>query len=146
MSEFNSLFFIFSGVSPILRMIYQFFIVNKSGGLIYNFERYEKTPINELMVLTSSLYSISTMLNTIACDVTKLDFTQIFRFKGKTITFYKIPSGASFIFVAKEPALKWIPGVLKMYSDFVMKDPFYGTEMPIRNPDFRPEILLEDIF
>lgn len=126
-------------------MILQLFVINKSGGLIYAFERSKGTPINGLMVLTSSLHSISTMFATINDKSQRLDPTHVFHFRRHIITHYKTVSGTSFVFVGREPAHKWIKVVYKMYVDYVAKDPFYIPEMPIKSKSFKPEILLEEI-
>lgn len=126
-------------------MIMQLFVINKSGGMIYAFERSKTIHINGLMVLTSTLHSVSTMFDSINNETLRLDSTQVFYFKKHIITYYRTATGTSFVFVGREPAHKWIKDVYRMYVDYVSKDPFYIAEMPIKSGNFKPELLLEEI-
>lgn len=126
-------------------MILQFFVINKSGGLIYAFERSRTTSVNRLMVLTSTLHSISAILGSIEKEPHRLDATHVFHFGMHIITLHRTVTGTSFMFVGRETAHKWIAPVLRAYVNHVMKDPFYIPEMPINSRNFRPEALLEEI-
>lgn len=126
-------------------MILQFFIINKSGGLIYKYERSSSTPINKLLVLSSTIHSLCTMFDKIySCDK-KIDVKQMLRLDGKVITFYKTATDISFVFVSTEPCYKIIKIIYKMYCDYVSKDPFYENEMPIKNDLFNPEPFFNDL-
>ncbi|KAL0265636.1 UNVERIFIED_CONTAM: hypothetical protein PYX00_011349 [Menopon gallinae] len=126
-------------------MILQLFVINKSGGLIYAFERARRSDVNDLMVLTSTMHSIGTIFSGICSDASMLDSTQVFVFRMHTITLYRAATGTSFMFVGREPACRWVKAVYRMYVDYVMRDPFYVLEMPIKSRGFRPETLLEEI-
>lgn len=126
-------------------MIHQLFVINKSGGLIYAFERARRSSTNDLMILTSTLHSIGAIFASISGDMARLDSTQVFVLKMHTITLYKTATGTSFMFVGREPACRWIKAVHRMYVDYVMRNPFYVLEMPIKSKCFRPETLLEEI-
>lgn len=56
--------------------------------------------------------------------------------KRKTNSFVTIPVAGTKIFVATEPKTPGIDSLLKtiyeLYTDYVLKNPFYEVEMPIR--------------
>ncbi|RVD92590.1 transport particle complex subunit [Tubulinosema ratisbonensis] len=126
-------------------MILQFFIINKSGGLIYKYERSSSTQINKLLVLSSTIHSLCTMFEKIYPCEKKIDSKQMIRLDGRTITFYKTGTEVSFVFVSTESCYKIIKIVYKMYCDFVSKDPFYEIDMPIKNDLFNPEPFFNEL-
>lgn len=124
-------------------MVEQFFIVNKSGGMIFKHEREDKdnADINSHLILTSSLYSI----NLISSKVTnKLMGNQVIYFRKRVITIFKAVTGTMFIFVAEKPVDVLFEKVYGHYCDYVTKNPFYCMEMPINCTKFQPQLLFDD--
>ncbi|KCZ74879.1 hypothetical protein H311_04152, partial [Anncaliia algerae PRA109] len=93
----------------------------------------------------STIYSLCTMYDNLFPSQNSLDIKQAIRLDNKVITFYKSPSGVSFVFVATEPCYNIIKIVYQMYSNFVAKDPFYEVDMPIKNDLFNPEPFFNEL-
>ncbi|KAG5860014.1 Sybindin-like protein [Encephalitozoon hellem] len=121
-------------------VVEQFFIINKSGGMVFKYEREEKTDINSLLILTSSLYSVSVMLSKV---MDKPAPKQVVYFKNRAISIFRTITGLVFVFVADEPADNLFERVYYHYCKYVTRDPFYSPEMPIQCSKFRPHILFE---
>ncbi|KAG8076718.1 hypothetical protein GUJ93_ZPchr0006g45629 [Zizania palustris] len=116
--------------------IYSLFIINKSGGLIYykDYGSAGRTDTNDSLRLASlwhSMHAISQQLSpTPGCagiDLLQADNFDLHCFQSLTGTkfFAVCETGAQNI----EVLLKVI---YELYTDFVLKNPFYEMEMPIR--------------
>eukprot|EP00245_Coleochaete_scutata_P005905 TRINITY_DN19896_c0_g2_i1.p1 TRINITY_DN19896_c0_g2~~TRINITY_DN19896_c0_g2_i1.p1 ORF type:complete len:143 (-),score=29.45 TRINITY_DN19896_c0_g2_i1:77-505(-) len=116
--------------------IYNLFVINKSGGLIYykDFNSVSKLDTNETLRLASvwhSLHAISSQLSPVAgctgIEVLEADTFNLHCFQTLT--------GTKF-FVATETTATGMDALLRtiyeLYADFVLKNPFYEVEMPIR--------------
>eukprot|EP00249_Psilotum_nudum_P002216 c15137_g1_i1 orf=229-654(-) len=116
--------------------IYNLFIINKSGGLIF-YKDYGSTgrlDTNDSLRLASlwhSMHAISQQLSpTIGCtgiELLEADTFDLHCFQSLT--------GTKF-FVVAEPGTQGMEFLLKLiyelYADYVLKNPFYEVEMPIR--------------
>lgn len=116
--------------------IYSLFIINKSGGLIF-YKDYGSTgrmDTNDSLRLASlwhSMHAISQQLSpTVGCmgiELLEADTFDLHCFQSLT--------GTKF-FVVTEPGTQGIEFLLKtiyeLYTDYVLKNPFYEIEMPIR--------------
>lgn len=122
-------------------MIRQFFITNKSGGMIFKYEKDIHTDINSLLVLTSSLYSINVISSK---AVNRSVSRQTVHFRNTVITIFKTITGTAFIFVADSPVTTLFDEVYAHYCSFVTKNPFYSVEMPINCAKFQPHVLFSD--
>lgn len=130
-------------------MIEQFFIVNKSGGMIYKHEWVAQTDINSLLVLTSTLHSLNELSRNVL--LTNAHFQSVAMGRS-SIHMYRTLTGTLFIFVCSaEPqgaeglpssTQKAFESVYRHYCDFVMGSPFYQPGMPINCSKFRPEQFL----
>jgi hypothetical protein len=125
--------------------IYNLFVINKSGGLIF-YKDYGSTgrlDTNDSLRLASlwhSMHAISIQLSpTPGCtgvELLEADTFDLHCFQSLT--------GTKF-FVATEPGTPGISNLLKniyeLYADYVLKNPFYEVEMPIRCELFELNLL-----
>lgn len=115
--------------------LHNFFIVNRAGGLIYSRELTPGSKLagNELLMLAStfhSLHAISKQLAPVASGGMAVVDAPTF-----SLHCLESPTGVKF-FVTARPQTPNVPGFLKktyeMYADYVLKNPFYELDMPIR--------------
>uniref|UniRef100_A0A804R146 Trafficking protein particle complex subunit n=1 Tax=Zea mays TaxID=4577 RepID=A0A804R146_MAIZE len=108
-----------------LAAIYNLFIINKSGGLIYykDYGSAGRMDTNDSLRLASlwhSMHAISQQLSpTTGC--TGIDLLQAHNFDLHCFQSLTAPN--------MEMLLK---AIYELYTDFVLKNPFYEMEMPIR--------------
>lgn len=121
-------------------MIEQFFIINKSGGMIFKHEREGKTEMNSLLILTSSLYSIGLMSSRMADRPVN---NQVVYLRNRVITMFKTVTSTTFVFVADRPVDVLFERVYAHYCEYVTRNPFYSVEMPINCARFRPHLLFD---
>ncbi|CAD25387.1 hypothetical protein [Encephalitozoon cuniculi GB-M1] len=118
----------------------QFFIINKSGGMVFKYEREGETEINSLLILTSSLYSVSVILTkTIDGPVPRL----VVYFRNRVITIFRTTTGTSFVFVADRPVDALFERIYSHYCQYVTRNPFHSPEMPIQCSKFKPHLMFE---
>ena len=112
------------------------YIVNKSGGLIFqrDFGGGAKLDTNDTLRLASiwhSLHAISAQLSPRpGCGGIELLETDTF-----DLHCFQAPTGTKFFVTSAPHALGAAPllrVVYELYADFVLKNPFYEAEMPIR--------------
>lgn len=116
--------------------VYSMYVVNKSGGLIYNrdFVDAARVDLNDSLRLAStwhSLHAIASQLSPLAgCSGIELLEADTFN-----LHCFQTLTGTKFLLVV-EPNASYIPVLLQrvyeLYSDFVMKNPFYETEQVIK--------------
>lgn len=119
-----------------MAQICSLYIINKSGGLIYQKSFSERTTVdlNDRLRIASIWHSvcaiatqISPMMECAGIDLLEADTFDLHCFQTTT--------GTKFCLVV-EPRTQNIPTFLnklyELYSDFVLKNPFYEVEMPIR--------------
>lgn len=116
--------------------MYNFFIINKSGGLIYTLHRDEEP--NKHLILLSSLH-------TIYAFVTEIDFLftveeiqpLVIVLSKNTITLFRSITGYTFVFVdSKAHDHCRFKDVYGCFIDYALKDPFYADEMPLNSKKF----------
>jgi hypothetical protein len=118
-------------------MLLQLFIINRSGGLVYNRNLSPQAPdleINDWLRLGSTFHGLheissqvapvpSSGIQGIQTDLMHLECLQ-------TLT------GVKFVVTARPQGCPNLPALLKVvysvYSDYVLKNPFYEMDMPIR--------------
>ncbi|KAK1370678.1 Trafficking protein particle complex subunit [Heracleum sosnowskyi] len=116
--------------------IYSLYIINKSGGLIYykDYGSAGRMDTNDSLRLASlwhSMHAISQQLSPVSgctgIELLEADTFDLHCFQSLT--------GTKFFAVA-EPGMQNMESLLKyiyeLYTDFVLKNPFYEMEMPIR--------------
>ncbi|CAG8470932.1 5443_t:CDS:2 [Ambispora leptoticha] len=124
-------------------MIFSLYIINKAGGLIYqkNFsEGLKKLTANEYLVLAGTFHSVHAITSKISPvrNVTSsgLEVLEADTFK---LYCYQTLTGTKFLIIAdsNHPNIDLVlRRTYDVYSDFVMKNPFYTPEMPIRSELF----------
>ncbi|KAG7030109.1 Trafficking protein particle complex subunit 4 [Cucurbita argyrosperma subsp. argyrosperma] len=116
--------------------IYSLYIINKSGGLIFykDYGSAGRMDTNDSLRVASlwhSMHAISQQLSPISgCSGTELLEADTF-----DLHCFQSLTGTKF-FVVCEPGTLHMEGLLKyiyeLYTDYVLKNPFYEMEMPIR--------------
>jgi len=117
-------------------MYLQLFIINRSGGLVYNKNLSPSAPnlsINDTLRLGSTfhgLHAIATQIAPVISNGIEKIETDTFKLQC-----YQTLTGVKFIITAT-PGTTDLEGLLlniyELYSDYVLKNPFYEMEMPIR--------------
>jgi hypothetical protein len=116
--------------------IYSLYIINKSGGLIFykDYGSAGRMDTNDSLRLASlwhSMHAISQQLSPVSgCSGIELLEADTF-----DLHCFQTLTGTKF-FVVSEPGTQHMDGLLKhiyeLYTDYVLKNPFYEMEMPIR--------------
>jgi len=126
------------------RVVYALLIINKAGGLVYNRTFHAGlTPLsgNDYLILAGTfhgVHAISRNLSPVtpARSSTGIESMQTSRF---LMTCFQTPTGSKFLLFT-EPAHSNTDVILRkcyeLYADYVMKNPFYSLEMPIRCEKF----------
>ncbi|KAJ3113484.1 hypothetical protein HDU96_003351 [Phlyctochytrium bullatum] len=118
-------------------MLFSLYIINKAGGLIYQKDYTDgvsKLTSNEYLVLAGTVHSIHVITSKISpvpgssgLEVLESDLFKMFCVQTLT--------GTKFLLVT-DPAQQNVDGYMKkiseIYADYVMKNPFYTPEMPVR--------------
>ncbi|KAK9903655.1 hypothetical protein M0R45_001077 [Rubus argutus] len=116
--------------------IYNLYIINKSGGLIFykDYGSAGRTDTNDSLRVASlwhSMYAISQQLSPVS-GCSGIELLQAHTFD---LHCFQSRTGTEF-FIVSEPGTQHMEGLLKhiyeLYTDFVLKNPFYEMEMPIR--------------
>ncbi|MEW5319379.1 MAG: hypothetical protein WDW38_010536 [Sanguina aurantia] len=116
--------------------IFSMYVVNKSGGLIYNkdFTEVARVDLNDTLRLASIWHSLNAIASQLApasgcagIELLEADTFHLHCFQSLT--------GTKLLLLV-EPNSPYIPAVLQriyeLYTDFVLKNPFYETEQVIR--------------
>eukprot|EP00752_Nemacystus_decipiens_P016409 g14666.t1 len=117
-------------------MFLQLFVVNKSGGLIYNQNLSAAAPrltSNDWLRLGSTFHS----LHAIAAQVAPVPSSGIEKLETDTFKLqsFQTLTGVKFVITAEAgtPDLGAVlHEIYELYTDYVLKNPFYELEMPIR--------------
>ena len=124
-------------------MLYSVYVVNKTGGLIYQHDSKElqglnvgpKKTTNDHLRLASTFYTLRDISTQIAPVFSKIGIETLNADTFKLHCF-KSATGTTFFIVAA-PGVSGLPGILKkvytIYADFALKNPFYKMEQPIRH-------------
>ncbi|CAG8447517.1 11004_t:CDS:2 [Ambispora gerdemannii] len=124
-------------------MIYSLYIINKAGGLIYqkNFsEGLKRLTANEYLVLAGTFHSVHAITSKIS-PVRNITSSGLEVLEADTFKLYcyQTLTGTKFLIIADltHPNIDLVlRRTYDVYSDFVMKNPFYTPEMPIRSELF----------
>ncbi|KAJ3160451.1 hypothetical protein HDU86_000785 [Geranomyces michiganensis] len=118
-------------------MLHALLIINKAGGLIYNRDFTDglaKLTSNEYLVMAGTFHGVHAITSRISpvpgssgMELLETDTFKIFCFQTLT--------GVKFLLItdpSQPNADATTRKVYELYADFVMKNPFYNPEMPIR--------------
>mmetsp|Transcript_40473 Transcript_40473/g.49089 ORF Transcript_40473/g.49089 Transcript_40473/m.49089 type:complete len:137 (-) Transcript_40473:607-1017(-) len=125
--------------------IYSLYIVNKSGGLIYqkDFADIARADTNEAMTLASiwhSLHTISAQLSP-HTDSGGIELLEADTFN---LHCYQSPTGTKFFMICAPRTMgmdSTLKNIYNLYADYVLKNPFYEMEMPIRCSQFDAKLI-----
>ena len=124
----------------------QIYIINRNGGLVFNKKLSALAPnksVNDMMVIGSTFHSLFEIVKQIA-PVQSGGMERIETSSFKLNSFQTL-TGVKFVFTAT-PDMKaedldaLCQVVYELYSDYVMKNPFYEMEQPINCSLFTSEI------
>jgi hypothetical protein len=133
-------------------VVFALLIVNKAGGLVYNREFHtglSKLSSNDLLILAGTFHGVHAITRSLIPSSllpaapqnfpqrpTGLEVLESSHFR---LTCFQTLTGTKFLLFT-EPAQPNVDSVIKrvyeLYADFVMKNPFYTVEMPIRCQKF----------
>ncbi|TPX47685.1 hypothetical protein SeMB42_g03238 [Synchytrium endobioticum] len=119
-------------------MILSLYVINKAGGLIYQKDyaqgRLAKLTSNEYLVLAGTFHGVHAIASKIS-PVPKSSGIELLEGDTFKATCFQTLTGTKFLLFAdpNHPNCEMIlRRIYELYSDFVMKNPFYNPEMPIR--------------
>ena len=124
-----------SSPSPQASALHTLFIVNRAGGLIYSkaLSPGDKLSGNEYLMLASTFHSLHAISKQLA--PVPSGGMQVVEAPAFSLHCLESPTGIKF-FVTARPRTPDVPAFLKkvyaFYSDYVLKNPFYEVDMPIR--------------
>jgi len=136
-------------------VVYALIIINKAGGLIYQrdfAEGLNKLSINDYLVLAGTfhgVHAITTRLhplshlpslsNTTTTRPEAPSGIEVLETENFRLQCFQTLTGTKFLLFT-EPQQPNVDGILRrlyeLYSDYVMKNPFYAMEMPVRCEGF----------
>ena len=128
-------------------------IINKAGGLIYNREFHTglaKLSSNDLLILAGTFHGVHAITRSLLPQALRPPRTpgsfpqrpsglEVLESSLFRLTCFQTVTGVKFLLFT-EPAQPNVDVVIRrvyeLYADFVMKNPFYTIEMPIRCAKF----------
>lgn len=137
-----------SSTNKTTRVVLALLIINKAGGLIYNRTFHAGLTAlsgNDYLILAGTFHGVHAISRNLSPrsaprDSTGIESLQTSRF---LMTCHQTPTGTKFLLFT-EPAQSNTDVILKkcyeLYADYVMKNPFYSLEMPIRCEKFERAI------
>jgi hypothetical protein len=134
-------------------IVYSLYIINKSGGVVYHQTFHKDAPklgMNDYLRLGSTfhgLYAITSQLSPAAStnggSSSGLQILQTDTFRLQCL---QTSTGTKFYLIAEPNAQNLetiLQNIYELYSDYVLKNPFYELEQPIRCEQF--DIQLEKL-
>ncbi|KAK8798515.1 hypothetical protein WA538_005243 [Blastocystis sp. DL] len=116
--------------------IFSLYIINKSGGLIFSKDYTEGSNLtsNDKLRLASTFHGLTAIATQIAPTKNSQGISYVL---ADTVAFhsYRTPTGVKILVISKPSILKLnalLDEIYTLYADYVMKNPFYELEMPIR--------------
>lgn len=123
-------------MSSVLPSVFNLFVINKSGGLIYykDFGSVCKLDTNDSLRLASTwhgLHAIAMQLSPVhgggGIELLETDAFDLHCYQTLTGTKFFLATAVGFT-----GAHALLAAVYDLYTDYVLKNPFYEVEMPIR--------------
>ncbi|KAJ1923375.1 hypothetical protein IWQ60_003846 [Tieghemiomyces parasiticus] len=118
-------------------MILSLYIINKAGGLVYQRdfnESLNRLSSNDYLILAGTFHSIHAITTRIS-PVGNSEGIELLEADGFKLHCFQTVTGIKFLLIT-DPAHPNTDAALRriyrLYSDFVMKNPFYTPDMPIR--------------
>ncbi|CAG8959973.1 hypothetical protein HYFRA_00012690, partial [Hymenoscyphus fraxineus] len=130
-------------------VVYALIIINKAGGLVYQrdfAEGLNKLSINDYLVLAGTfhgIHAISTRLNPLLPSDTPSTSSrppppsgiEVLETENFRLQCFQTLTGTKFLLFTEpqQPNIEKIMAMIYgLYADYVMKNPFYSLEMPVR--------------
>lgn len=116
--------------------IHAFYIINKSGGLIYQKSFFDEgvVDLNDRLRIASIWHSVCAIASQLS-PVPECAGVNLLEAETFDLHCFQSTTGTKFVLIV-EPKTQNIPAFLtklyELYADFVLKNPFYEVEMPIR--------------
>jgi len=117
-------------------MLLQLFIINRSGGLVYTKNLSSIAPslsVNDVLRLGSTFHGLHAIATQIAPVVSAgIEGLQTDTFK---LQCFQSLTGVKFVVTATPETMDLdalLKNIYELYADYVLKNPFYECEMPIR--------------
>lgn len=117
-----------------------FFIINKSGGLIYTLHK--DLEVNKQLVLLSTLHTLYAYVTEIEFLFNKEEIEPLTIVLNKqTISLFRTITGYTLVFIDNTPQdLARFKEAYTVFVHYALMDPFYVDEMPINSKKFRLNI------
>jgi len=118
-------------------MIYSIYVINKAGGLIYqkNFGNgLNNLSSNDYLILAGTFHGIHAISTQIS-PIPSSSGIEILETEAFTLRCFQTLTGTKFLLFTdtrQRDADAIMRRLYELYADFVMKNPFYQSEMPIR--------------
>jgi trafficking protein particle complex subunit 4 len=142
-------------IANVNRVVFILLIINKAGGLVYNREFHAgmaQLNSNDLLVLAGTFHGVHAITRNIvppalnpAVNTSSQNFPiratgiEVVESSHFRLNCFQTQTGTKFLLIT-EPAQPNVDVIIKkvyeLYADFVMKNPFYTVEMPIRCQKF----------
>ncbi|KAE8445903.1 hypothetical protein EG329_012682 [Mollisiaceae sp. DMI_Dod_QoI] len=138
-----------------LRVVFALIIINKAGGLIYQrdfAEGLNKLSINDYLVLAGTfhgVHAITTRLHPLQSHTHHSSLSdsrpdppsgiEVLETENFRLQCFSTLTGTKFLLFTEpqQPNVdKIVSRIYELYSDYVMKNPFYQLEMPVRCESF----------
>ncbi|KAA6409570.1 MAG: sybindin-like family [Lasallia pustulata] len=128
---------------PITMVVYSLIIINKAGGLVYQRDFHDglhKLTINDYLVLAGTFHGVHAITRSLTPSAlsllpqtrTGLEVLESATFR---LTCFQTYTGTKFLLFTEphQPNVDvTMRRIYELYADYVMKNPFYQMEMPVR--------------
>lgn len=129
------------------RVVHSLIIINKAGGLVYNrsFSSHLNTiSVNDLLVLAGTFHGVHAITKSLTPSSLFIPSNQrtgieVLDSSSFRLNCFQTFTGTKFLLFTEpgQPNVETIVRkVYELYADYVMKNPFYQLEMPIRCEQF----------
>lgn len=123
------------------------FILNKAGGLIYHRDFQEDVQklgdSNDYLVIAGTFHSVHALTSRISPNGSKSSGLQVMEMADSALHCFQTLTGVKFLILTELNQLNIdviTNQIYRLYADFVMKNPFYTLDMPIRCVKFDREL------
>ncbi|KAK6336438.1 hypothetical protein TWF696_001993 [Orbilia brochopaga] len=124
-------------------VVYAVLILNKAGGLIFQRDfnpGLQKLTSNDYLILAGTFHGVHAITSQISpTNETGASGLEVLESENFVMRCFQTLTGTKFLVFAepRQPNLDVVVRrVYELYSDYVMKNPFYQIEMPIRSEGF----------
>ncbi|KAF3919548.1 hypothetical protein ABW20_dc0102163 [Dactylellina cionopaga] len=124
-------------------VVYAVLILNKAGGLIYQRDfnpGLQKLSANDYLILAGTFHGVHAITSQISpTNETASSGIEVLESENFVMRCFQTLTGTKFLIFAepRQPNLDVVVRrVYELYADYVMKNPFYQIEMPIRSEGF----------